>query len=75
MEVTWPHSLRHNANKMFGLLCRSFNCLDIKTSTCLYKTMVKTHLDYAIQYGHLTKLNTLRSLRMFREGALDNCLT
>ena len=31
---------------MFGLLRRSFNCLDIKTFTCLYKMMVRTHLDY-----------------------------
>ena len=37
----------NKANKMFGLLCRSFNCLDIKSFTCLYKTMVRTHLDYA----------------------------
>ena len=37
----------NKANKMFGLLCRSFNCLDIKTFTCLYKMMVRTHLDYA----------------------------
>ena len=37
----------NKANKMFGLLGRSFNCLDIKTFTCLYKTMVRTHLDYA----------------------------
>ena len=26
---------------------RSFNYLDIKTFICLYKTMVRTHLDYA----------------------------
>ena len=37
----------NKANKMFGLLRRSFNYLDIKTFTCLYKTMVRTHLDYA----------------------------
>ena len=37
----------NKANKMFGLLRRSFNCLDIKNFTCLYKTMVRTHLDYA----------------------------
>ena len=37
----------NKANKMFGLLRRSFNCLDIKTFTCLYKMMVRTHLDYA----------------------------
>ena len=37
----------NKANKMFGLLRRSFNCLDIKTFICLYKTMVRTHLDYA----------------------------
>ena len=37
----------NKANKIFGLLHRSSNCLDIKTFTCLYKTMVRTHLDYA----------------------------
>ena len=37
----------NKATKMFGLLRRSFNCLDRKTFTCLYKSMVRTHLDYA----------------------------
>ena len=36
----------NKATEMFGLLQKSFNCLDRKTFTCLYKSMVKTHLDY-----------------------------
>ena len=36
----------NKATRTFGMLCRSFNCLDCQTFLCLYKTMVRTHLDY-----------------------------
>ena len=37
----------NKATRTFGMLRRSFNCLDCQTFLCLYKTMVRTHLDYA----------------------------
>ena len=37
----------NKATRAFGMICRSFNCLDCQTFLCLYKTMVRTHLDYA----------------------------
>ena len=37
----------NKANSMFALLRRSFKYLDTKTFVPLYKTMVRTHLDYA----------------------------
>ena len=37
----------NKATRTFGMLCRSFNCLDCQTFLSLYKTMVRTHLDYA----------------------------
>ena len=37
----------NKATSMFGLIRRSFQCLDKKTFTGLYKTLVQTHLDYA----------------------------
>ena len=45
----------NKATRTFGMLCRFFNCLDCQTFLSLYKTMVRTHLDYAAQFGHLTK--------------------
>ena len=37
----------NKATSMFGLIRRSFQCLDRKTFVSLYKTLVRTHLDYA----------------------------
>ena len=37
----------NKATRTFGMLHWSFNCLDCQTFLCLYKTMVRTHLDYA----------------------------
>ena len=37
----------NKATSMFGLIRRPFQCLDKKTFTGLYKTLVQTHLDYA----------------------------
>ena len=37
----------NKATHMFGLLRRTFQCLDQKIFISLYKTLVRTHLDYA----------------------------
>ena len=37
----------NKATSMFGLIRRSFQCLDKRNFTSLYKTLVRTHLDYA----------------------------
>ena len=37
----------NKATRMFGLLRRTFQCLDHKMFISLYKRLVKTHLDYA----------------------------
>ena len=47
----------NKATHMFGLLRRTFQCLDHKMFISLYKTLVRTHLDYAssLQAPYKTK--------------------
>ena len=45
----------NKVTRMFGLLCRSFSCLDIENFHLL---MVQTNLDYASYVLHHKKLKT-----------------
>ena len=57
----------NKATKMFGLLRRSFNCLDIKTFTCLYKSMVRTQLDYASSVWSPHKIKHIEMIENVQE--------
>ena len=54
------------ANKMFGLLQRSFNCLDTKTFTCLYKTMVRAHVIFSGSFSTLTNNHMINVFTLVR---------
>lgn len=49
--MKWDIQVRHStakANKMLGLIRKSFKFLDIHNTTLLYKSLVRPHLEYAI---------------------------
>ena len=52
----------NKATSMFGLIRRSFQCLDRKTFVSLYKTLVRTHLDYASSVGAPYKIKHIEML-------------
>jgi hypothetical protein len=59
-ELTFESHICENVNKatsIFGALRRAFRYLDMKLFIPLYKTMVRTQLDYASSVGHHIKRN------------------
>ena len=52
----------NKATHMFGLLRRTFQCLDQKMFISLYKTLVRTHLDYEISVWALYKAKDIEML-------------
>ena len=57
------------ANSMFAILRRSFHFLDAKTFIPLYKTLVRTHLDYASSVYHPFKMKHIEQLESVQRRA------
>ena len=52
----------NKATSMFGLIQRSFQCLERKTFISLNKTLVRTYLDYAISVWAPCKIKHIEML-------------
>ncbi len=57
------------ANQMFGLLRRTFEHLDAKTFLPLYKSLVRTHLDFASSVWKPTKVKHIEMLESVQRRA------
>ena len=56
------------ANKILGLIRRSYRFLNCETFLPLYRSMMRSHFDYMqLVYGIHIKLNILKILKMYRE--------
>ena len=50
------------ANQMLGMIRRSFHYKDRKTMLLLYKSMVRSHLEYAVQAWCPNKISDIKLL-------------
>ena len=50
----------HKAYVMLGIIKRNFKYISINSFILLYKSMVRSLLDYCVQYGYLIRTETLR---------------
>ena len=60
------------SNSMFALIRRTFHYLDIETFTPLYKSLVRTHLDYASSVWAPYKMRHIELIAGVQEGQPSN---
>ena len=57
------------ANKMMGLIRRTYRFLNVKTFIKLYKTLVRVHLDYAASFWSPSSVHLIDELEAVQRRA------
>ncbi len=63
----------NKANRIMGIIRRTFQTLDEKFLSSLYKSMVRCHLDYTSSVWSPFKLKYIDALENVQRRAIDSC--